>query len=55
MSGFRTGKKLNPQKDYHESDIFHFNDKISSDKTAEKYTVERFKCQTKPYSVSSKS
>lgn len=43
------------QKNYYESDIFNLNERISTDKSSEKYTINRFKNQVKPYSVSSKS
>lgn len=46
-----TGKK----KNYYESDIFNLNDRISSEKSAEKYTINKFKNIQKPYTVSSKS
>lgn len=40
---------------YFQSDIFNLNDKLSSQKTAEKYTTNEFKKNYKPYTVSSKS
>ena len=55
MNFFSSSKKSATQKDYHESDIFNQNEKISSYKTSEKYTVTEYKNLEKPYTVSSRS
>jgi len=55
QTSFYPSKKFNMQKDYHESDIFNFNERISKDKTSEFYTIPEKRNVPKPYTVSNVS